>query len=113
MKADCVASLTARLARCHPQGWDKAPNPGQVAAAAISLLSAAGRYQRLAEHACNRELTQGEQRRQGVLEAHIRSTLQPYGCGVTFSRDPRGFVVKVQFPDGTSNTWGNDGWGIA
>lgn len=76
------------------------------------LLSAARSYHRLAETACNRELTPREETRVKHLESRVTQHARELGCGVTFSRDPRGYVVKLNLPDGSSNTWGYDGWGI-
>lgn len=76
------------------------------------LLSAARSYQRLAETACSRELTPREEIRVKHLESRMTQHARELGCGVTFSGDPRGYVVKLQLPSGASNTLGNDGWGI-
>ena len=29
-----------------------------------------------------------------------------------FGGDPRGYTVKLHLPEGTSNTWGRDGYGV-
>lgn len=79
---------------------------------AEGLVRLARSYQRLQETACNRELTRREKTREANLERRIAEECKAIGLGVTFSGDPRGFVVKLQFPDGASNTWGQDGWGI-
>lgn len=76
------------------------------------LLRAARTYQRLAETACNRELTPRESASVERLEKRLTQHARELGCGVTFSGDPRGYVVKLQLPSGASNTLGNDGWGI-
>ena len=77
-----------------------------------SLLRNARSYQRLSELSCNQELTKRENARALSLEKTMREQAASLGLGITFSGDPRGFVVKLQFPDGASNTWGQDGWGI-
>lgn len=36
-----------------------------------------------------------------------------YNATCTLGGDPRGYVLKVQLPSKRSNTFGNDGWGVA
>ena len=67
----------------------------------------------LAIAACNRTLTDKEDKRKIDEQYWIIKLVTPYGVTVNYGGDPRGFVVKLQFPNGESNSWGNDGWGIA
>lgn len=102
-EARALAELACKLdARC-------APGPVYFAELLIRLARS---YQRIQETACNRELTPREKAREKSLERRLTEEAKARGLGITFSGDPRGFVVKLQFPDGASNTWGQDGWGI-
>jgi hypothetical protein len=89
-------------------------------ASARELIKLAWRHQRLAEHACNRELAERERDEEQHVEKRIRELVALFGPGLTvhFDGDPRGFTVKLHFPpvDGRKpyNTWGGEetGWGI-
>lgn len=67
---------------------------------------------------CNEPLTEDEATRLELSDAQhedaIRALLS--GTGVKASRggDPRGFAVRLHFPDGTYNTWGGKehGYGV-
>lgn len=113
MKANPEAELAAKLALIR---FDGSKNAYQIAGDAGLLKSLARAHNRLAEAECNREITSREIRRRQSIQAKIIEILKPYiGDGrVRFSGDPRGYTVKVQFPDGRGNTWGGDeeGWGI-
>lgn len=99
-----LAVMVARLVDAVPSH--------SVANILDGMLRNAVSYQRLSELSCNQELTTRQKSRARSLEAAIRAGAASLGLGVTFTGDPRGFVVKLQFPDGASNTCGNDGWGI-
>lgn len=73
------------------------------------ILRMAATVQRLAETACNRELTEQEIRKDEKLQMDIIAILAPQDCEVKFSGDPRGCVVKIQVPDGYTNDWGKEG----
>lgn len=88
-----------------------------------AILRAARTIQRLAETACNRPLTEREERRHAAAVARIRKSLAELatwstdGRSVTIAeigRDPRGYCVKLRLPSGKGNTWGGDecGWGV-
>lgn len=111
---EAFATLCILLARdCKGAGWSKGNVPAfSIVRTASSLTLLAASYRRLAESACNRELTPRETARVSSLEKRLADTAAALGCGVTFAGDPRGYVVKLQLPSGASNTLGNDGWGI-
>ena len=73
------------------------------------LLRYAATYQRLAETACNRELTVSEIRKQENIGMDILAILAEHDCEALLDGDPRGCVVKVKVPDGYTNDWGNEG----
>lgn len=74
--------------------------------------------QGLAIAECNGELTPRQQVRQKTLTAKVEAYAKSVGMVATVGGDPRGYVVKVKWPDlgrnTPSNTWGGpeDGWGV-
>ena len=81
----------------------------------IELIKLGARHCKLAEHACNRELTERELRQAPKIEERIIALAAEYGATVIFGGDPRGFTVRLHFgPDikrEPSNNIGG-GWGI-
>lgn len=75
-------------------------------------------YQGLAVAECNHELTPRQKSRQKSLEAKMQAYCATVGLTVSFSGDPRGFVVKVKWialgDEGPYNTAGGpeEGWGV-
>lgn len=51
-------------------------------------------------------------KREAQIERRIAELCAEIGIAVHFGGDPRGYTVKVQLPNGASNTWGRDGWGV-
>lgn len=86
----------------------------EAARDASMLMGMARSIHRLAEAACNRELTKAEQKRDSRLEKSVSEILAGYGLVAKFNGDPRGYAVNIHFPDGSYNTWGGkeEGWGI-
>lgn len=78
----------------------------------ITLRRKARRHHSLQEIQSNREATAREVKEESRLEESIRAMLAP--LAVSFGGDPRGYTVRVHFPDGSYNTWGGreHGWGI-
>lgn len=76
------------------------------------ILRNANTVQRYAVAACNRMLTEAEQRRESAACRRIEKDAAPFK--VTTSGDPRGCCVKIHFPSGAYNTWGGpeSGWGV-
>ena len=91
-----------------------AGKPNERAALAWALLDLAPIYGRIQETACNRSLTTEEARTEVRTEESIRGIAKELGCGVQFGGDPRGYTVKLMFPDGHFNTWGGkeSGFGV-
>jgi hypothetical protein len=73
------------------------------------VMRYAATVQRLAETACNRELTVREIRKDERIQMDIIAILAPQECEAKFNGDPRGCVVKIQVPDGYTNDWGKEG----
>jgi predicted RNA-binding protein Jag len=72
-------------------------------------------YAKLQEARCNYELSSRQESREANMEKEITAICEEMGFSVSFDGDPRGYTVKVKFPQENSNTWGGkqDGWGIA
>lgn len=90
-------------------------NALQIAREAGELKAMARSLRRLAEAACNRELTRREVKRTENLKQAVCRLVIEYGISnVDFNGDPRGYAVYLHFPDGRGNTMGGDetGWGI-
>lgn len=73
------------------------------------VMRHAATVQRLAETACNRELTVQEILKDENAQADIIALIAEYDCAAVFSGDPRGACVKIQVPDDYTNDWGNEG----
>lgn len=76
------------------------------------LLRSEATLHRLAEEACNRELTPAEERREATLAQRVREACEGYGIGVTFNDDPRGAAIYLRLPSGRSNDWGGRGYAV-
>lgn len=83
--------------------------------AARKVLRYAATLQRLAVTRCNRETTPRENASELRTTERLLLELTPRGIKVDVNGDPRGYVVKVHFADGSYNTWGGkeSGFGIA
>jgi hypothetical protein len=67
---------------------------------------------RLAETACERELTKRETAKVERIEGRVRDLLALYHVPVRFEGDPRGGTIRMTFGDRISNNWGGEDWGI-
>ncbi len=52
------------------------------------------------------------EKRERQLERRMTQIAGELGVGIVFGGDPRGYTVKLQLPNGESNTWGRDGFGV-
>lgn len=73
------------------------------------LLRMAATVQRLAETACNRELTVAEIRKDEKVQMDIIALCVSFDAEAKFQGDPRGCCVKVVVTDGYTNDWGREG----
>lgn len=85
------------------------------------LVVLATRHHKLAENACNRELTKREEHEDAAIEKEIRelceclppvpdkATGEPKKVRPKFQGDPRGATVKLVMPDGRYDDWGQEG----
>lgn len=106
--------LEARLTRNYYLPFEQRM---QVQGVCSLILRHAATLQRLAETACNRELTADEEKKDGSLSARVTllvEDLKKLGCknvvGVNFSGDPRGVVVKIKVNDHVGDSWGGSEW---
>lgn len=53
-----------------------------------------------------------DQRTEARAQAQVREICEKYGIPVRFDGDPRGGAVRLVLPDGRSNGWDNETWGI-
>jgi hypothetical protein len=75
----------------------------------LDVLRDARTIHRLAEIACERELTSTEEKRDEIATARIGGRLAAYGIESHFQGDPRGAVVKLRLPSGRANDFGGEG----
>lgn len=81
----------------------------------------AARYCNMQERYCNIDpgsdrVAARWERQEALCEARIKELLRPYGIGVSFAGDPRGYVVSLHFNPPQTNSFSGrvaDGWGIA
>ena len=76
---------------------------------ARQLMRMGASYLHWQEAACNRELTMRERTREARLEQQIQNFCKSHGIKPVFSGDSRGATVKLQFPSGRTNDWGQVG----
>lgn len=67
---------------------------------------------RLAEVACNRDMTKREERKEERIEQQVIALLTQYGIDVRFNGDPRGSAIRMILPGKESNNWDHETWGI-
>ncbi len=85
---------------------------------ALSLVRHAKALRRIAEIACERDLTAREQCADEEHTLAIQALCKRISVGVRIDGDPRGYVVKLHFGPTPGkqpgNTWGGPetGWGI-
>ena len=46
------------------------------------------------------------------LKSQVEDIVSKYGFGVRFNGDPRGGAIRILLPNGASNNWGGEDWGI-
>lgn len=74
------------------------------------LILANRKLQRIAENDCNQGNTEHERRTEKNIEARLNEILKPFGITPIISGDPRGCVLKLQMPDGSTNDFARTGW---
>lgn len=109
-KNDALALEIAQYAPEPPATWS------ECVRLAKRIRRLARAIHRLAETACNRELTDDEKKRDENAVHNFKQAAKSIGCGSRFSGDPRGCCAFLVFPEITRrfNTWGGveDGWGV-
>ncbi len=67
---------------------------------------------RLAETACNRDMTAHEEKRESSITAKVKAIAEMIGFKVRLNSDPRGGAIRFILPSGKSNNWDGETWGI-
>ncbi len=67
---------------------------------------------RLAETACNRDMTAHEEKREASITTRVKAIAERIGFKVKFNGDPRGGAIRFILPSGKSNNWDGETWGI-
>lgn len=117
-KTEEIIEFGAVLAREYPH-----TSPHMIATQATAFIDLARKHHRLAEAACNRELTGAERkaydeittqglpriltRLQGAEDNAISDEAR---AAILVSGDPRGATVKLKLPSGKTNDFGGEGW---
>jgi hypothetical protein len=87
------------------------PADHEITRDALALIGAAHSLHGLAEGECNYGLTPRQEKRRETLRAKVDEIAKRYAARPEHANDPRGFVVRLHFPGGEKNDWG-EGWGI-
>lgn len=74
------------------------------------LILAHRKIHRFAEKDCNVGLNPDDENQVKRIQSRIEMICHPYCITPIFGGDPRGCVVKLKLPDGSTNDWGNEGW---
>lgn len=82
------------------------------------IMRASATLTRLAEMQCSVEMSEREakrvERQEATRAALVDRICAPYGFKAIHGGEPRGYIVKILFPDGKYNTWGGaeEGYGV-
>ncbi len=102
---DEYLSLALKLQQVSPTTTHNA-----VVRVVRELILANRKLQRLAENDCNQGNTEHERRVAAAVENRLREILEPLGIMPIIGGDPRGCVLKLQMPDGSTNDFARTGW---
>ena len=72
---------------------------------AIELWNMGQRSARLAENACNRELTPREEKRDDAMDARVKAIGEELGLKAYRQGDPRGWTIRVEVGKELANNW--------
>ncbi len=67
---------------------------------------------RLNEIACERDMTQREEKLNERTENKVREIANTMGFKVDFNADPRGCAIMFYLPSGKYNSWDGETWRI-
>lgn len=101
-----IAVIVSELADLNSRGACELRDAQTPLEFARLILRNASTIQRIAETACNRELSKAESRKDYACQRRIEAACRPWGIVPNFSGDPRGACVKMIFPSGRYNSWG-------
>ena len=83
--------------------------PRQKSAKLAMALWRMGPYSKvLAEAACNRELTEREERRDEEMDAKVKEVGKELGLKAYRQGDPRGWTIRVVVPRELADCWDNE-----
>ena len=97
--------FTVRMTRELPQDW----SPDRIAEWCRKIRRMTCTHKRLQEIACNRGLTEREDKQDDRIEQRIRDHCEPVNIVPILQGDPRGATVKLQVPSGKTDDWGQEG----
>lgn len=56
--------------------------------------------------------TAAMEKKEAAAERRVTALVEELGFKVVFNGDPRGGAVRIILPDGSSNTWDGETWGM-
>jgi hypothetical protein len=87
-------------------------NPLKMADLLSDLHRCESSLHRYAVIACERELTDSENKRQNTVTRKVDHIAAVLGFPVRYNNDPRGFAIQFVLPSGRSNSFGGEIWGL-
>lgn len=75
----------------------------KATALAVELWNMGPRSARLAENACNRELTERENKRDDAMDARVKAIGEELGLKAYRQGDPRGWTIRVEVGKALAN----------
>lgn len=103
---DAFVGVVTGVVVSHPREFPQWSRNNAGVELARLILRNAATLQRLAEAACERELTGRELVQEGRCQRRILDACTPWDIRATVGGDPRGAVVKLILPNGEWNSWG-------
>ena len=85
---------------------------GQMHGVLVKLHYYETALHRLAETACNRDMTAHETKREASITAKVAAIAQQLDFKVKINHDPRGGAIRFILPSGKPNNWDGETWGI-
>jgi hypothetical protein len=105
---DFVLALRAEIPRALYWGVG---NDLAIAQLATRLIRRGKLLHRIAEMRCDGDSDpESLEQRWTITKNSVRVLLAPYDIEPMFSGDPRGCCLKLKFPSGRTNDFGNEGW---
>ena len=83
---------------------------GDIPRYAMTLCNLATRIQRLNESACNRGLTDREERQADILRDRVAQVCRDLAIDCIINSDPRGATIRLKLPSGITNDFIGSGY---